>query len=66
MLTSLLMVLEVPPVSLGWVIATIGHGLIKSRLDSMYSGKLKIDMININNTDFFNQCYTNLSFTELQ
>lgn len=39
--TSLLLVFEVPPVSFGWVIATVGHGLIKSRLNSMDSRQLK-------------------------
>lgn len=38
--TSLLLVLEVPPVPFGWVIAAVRHGLIESRLDSMDSGQL--------------------------
>lgn len=39
--TSLLLILEVPPVSFGWVIAAVRHGLIKSRLDPVDGRELK-------------------------
>lgn len=38
--TSLFLVFEVPPVALGGVIATVGHGFLKSRLDPMHCSEL--------------------------
>lgn len=51
--TSFLLVLKMPPVSFGGVITTIRHGLIKSRLDSMDSRKLKTQ--NIRHNEIFHE-----------
>ena len=39
-LTSFLLVLKVPPVPFGGVVAAVRHGLVKGRLDSVDGGQL--------------------------